>query len=555
MHRPNLILRRHGAMTFGLGYFQDGVWIDHLEAGDAGSPESAGHLAADDVTAIDAIHQLLSCCADAVDVRLPVVERDDAVPAGGVILPAVARHRSGVSPSTGDSARELLALAEGFPPGFAWGAATAAYQVEGATTVDGRTASIWDTFSHAAGRIHNGETGDVACDHYVRWRDDLDLMADMGLRAYRFSISWPRVQPDGAGGGNPAGLDFYDRLIDGLLERGIEPWVTLYHWDLPQALEDRGGWLEPDVADRMAEYAGLVAERLGDRVAAWITLNEPRTFTQMGYGTGEHAPGRNGWAGALRAAHHAHLAHAAATLAIRGSVPNARIGIAHDIAHLEPGGRGAADLEALVRYDGAMHRWFLDPTFGRGYPADMVAWYDGLGMLEGLDLAAVANPPPLDFLAVNYYRRERIVAAPPEPDWGIGATVLDAAGDRTAMGWEIHADGLRATLARVAREYSPPAVAVTENGAAFHDAVGADGSVDDPDRLRYLAIHLAASSAAIADGVPLIGYFAWSLLDNFEWALGYGTRFGIVHVDFATQRRTMKASGRWYRALIAAAPI
>jgi beta-glucosidase len=459
-----------------------------------------------------------------------------------------------VSSSRPDSGRELFALAEGFPPGFAWGAATAAYQVEGATDVDGRGASIWDTFSHAPGRITNAETGDVACDHYARWRSDLDLMATVGLRAYRFSISWPRVQPEGSGAANPAGLDFYDRLTDGLLERGIEPWVTLYHWDLPQALEDRGGWLDADVPDRLAEYAALVAERLGDRVAAWITLNEPRTFTQMGYGTGEHAPGRHGWAGALRAAHHSHLAHAAATRAIRAALPHARIGIAHDIAHLEPGGSGAADLAALVRYDGAMHRWFLDPTFGRGYPADLVAWYEGLGMLEGLDLAAVADPPPVDFLAVNYYRRERIVAAPPEPDWGIGAVALGAVGDRTAIGWEIHADGLRATLARVTREYAPPALAITENGATFQDSVAADGSVDDPDRLRYLAAHLEASSAAIADGVPLIGYFAWSLLDNFEWALGYGTRFGIVHVDFTTQRRTLKASGRWYRALIAAAP-
>ena len=453
-----------------------------------------------------------------------------------------------------DSAPALGALATRFPAAFAWGAATAAYQVEGATALLGRTPSIWDTFSHTPGSVVNDETGDVACDHYHRWRGDLDLMAAMGLRAYRFSVSWPRVQPGGSGGGNQAGLDFYDRLVDGLLERQIEPWVTLYHWDLPQQIEDLGGWLEPEVVDRFSDYAALVARRLGDRVPAWITLNEPRTFTQMGYGTGHHAPGRRGWAGALRAAHHAHLAHAAAVAAIRGSVPGARIGIAHDIADLEPGGHGTADVEALVRYDGAMHRWFLDPSFGRGYPADLVAWYDRLGMLDGLDLTAVMKPPPLDFLAVNYYRRERIVAAPPEPEWGIGAHVLEASGDKTANGWEIHPDGLRATLARVARDYGPPAIAITENGASFEEVVGDDGSVDDPERLRYLAAHLEASAAAIAEGVPLIGYFAWSLLDNFEWALGYGTRFGIVHVDFATQRRTLKASGRWYRALLAAAP-
>ena len=445
----------------------------------------------------------------------------------------------------------LHALAERFPTGFAWGAATAAYQIEGAPDVDGRTPSIWDTFSHTPGRTRNGETGDVACDHFHRWQTDLDLMAELGLRAYRFSISWPRVQPHGAGPGNPAGLDFYDRLVDGLLERGIEPWITLYHWDLPQPIEDRGGWLQPEVVDRFGAFAGIVARRLGDRVAGWITLNEPRTFSLMGYGTGRHAPGRHGWAGALRAAHHAHLAHAAATEALRDAAPGVRIGIAHDVAHLEPGGDRAEDLAAVIRYDGAMHRWFMDPTFGRGYPIDLVEWYDRLGLLEGLDLDEVANPPPLDFLALNYYRRERIVAAPPEADWGIGARVCPAVGDRTANGWEIHADGLRATLARIANDYGAPEVAITENGATFDDSVSGDGTVDDPARLRYFASHIGAAAAAIEEGVPLIGYFAWSLLDNFEWALGYDTRFGIVHVDFATQLRTLKASGKWYRALLA----
>ena len=450
-----------------------------------------------------------------------------------------------------DTATAPRDLAVRFPPGFAWGAATAAYQVEGAAVADGRTPSIWDTFSHTPGRTLNGETGDVACDHYHRWRDDLDLMASLGLRAYRFSISWPRVQPGGSGPANEVGLDFYDRLVDGLLERGIEPWVTLYHWDLPQPIEDRGGWLEPEVVDRFAEYATIVAGRLGDRVRGWLTLNEPRTFSLMGYGTGRHAPGRRGWAGALRAAHHSHLAHATATRAIRATLPSARIGIGHDVAHLEPGTDGAEDAAAVVRYDGAMHRWFLDPTFGRGYPADLVDWYERLGLLDGLDLSAVAHPPPLDFLALNYYRRERIVASRPETEWGIGARVLEANPPRTASGWEIHPDGLRATLVRVAREYGPAAIAITENGAAFEDVVTADG-VADEDRRAYLASHVAAAADAIDAGVPLIGYFAWSLLDNFEWALGYGTRFGIVHVDFATQRRTIKSSGHWYRSLLAA---
>jgi beta-glucosidase len=398
----------------------------------------------------------------------------------------------------------------------------------------------------------NGETGDIASDHYRRWEADLDLMRDLGLRAYRFSTSWTRIQPTGSGMPNERGLDFYDRLVDGLLERGIQPWLTLYHWDLPQPIEDRSGWLSSEVVDRFAEYAGIVARRLGDRVAAWLTLNEMRTYTLMGYGTGRHAPGRHGWSNALRAAHHGHLAHAAAVQVLRAEVPNARIGIAHDLAHLEPGSSSADSAEALIRYDGAMHRWFLDPTFGRGYPADLAAWYESLGMLDGLDLAAVEDAPPIDLLALNYYRRERIVASPPTPAWGIGAEVLPPAGDRTANGWEIEPDGLRATLVRLSRDYEPPAMAVTENGATFEDPVGADGSVDDPDRLAYLASHIAAGADAIAEGVPLVGYFAWSLLDNYEWALGYGTRFGIVHVDFATQRRTVKSSGRWYQELLAA---
>jgi beta-glucosidase len=454
--------------------------------------------------------------------------------------------------STLGSTAAVRDLSARFPPVFAWGAATAAYQVEGGADADGRTPSIWDTFSHTPGRTLNGETGDVACDHYHRWRDDLDLMAELGLRAYRFSISWPRVQPGGSGAANAAGLDFYDRIVDGLLERGIEPWATLYHWDLPQPIEDGGGWLEPEVVDRFAEYAGIVARRLGDRVHSWITLNEPRTFSLMGYGTGRHAPGRRGWAGALRAAHHSHGAHAAAAVAVREAAPAARVGICHDVNYVEAGSDRSEDQAAAVRYDGAMHRWFLDPSFGRGYPDDLVRWYDGLGLLDGIDPTAVAAAPPLDFLAMNYYRRERVVAAAPEPDWGIGARALQARGERTANGWEIHPDGLRATLVRIARDYGPPAIAITENGAAFEDVVTREG-VEDGERLAYLASHLEAAADAIGEGVPLIGYFAWSLLDNFEWALGYGTRFGIVHVDFATQRRTVKASGHWYRSLVGAA--
>jgi beta-glucosidase len=390
----------------------------------------------------------------------------------------------------------------------------------------------------------------VACDHYRRSESDLDLMGALGLRAYRFSIAWARVQPSGSGPVNAAGLDFYDRLVDGLLARGIEPWVTLYHWDLPQALEDRGGWTDPMISGRLAEYAGIVAERLGDRVAHWITLNEPRTHALMGYGTGRHAPGRRGWAGALAAAHHGHLAHAAAVRAIRAVAPRALVGVCHDVADVVPGFDTEADVEAAERQDGAMHRWFLDPTFGRGYPADMVAWYERHGFLDGLDLDAVRRAEPIDFLAVNYYRRERVAAAPVRPEWGIGARVLDGVGEHTGNGWEIWPDGLRSVLARIAADYRPARIAITENGATFPDPPPVDGSVADGDRRDYLARHLAAVADARAGGVPVEAYFVWSLLDNFEWGEGYGHRFGIVHVDFATQLRTLKDSGRFYAEVI-----
>ena len=446
---------------------------------------------------------------------------------------------------------EVGALASRFPGSFAFGAATAAYQVEGSVAADGRGPSIWDTFSHTPGKTRNGDTGDVACDHYRRWASDLDLMAELGLRSYRFSIAWPRIQPSGRGAPNGAGLDFYDRLVDGLLERGIEPWATLYHWDLPQALEDIGGWTDAAIADRLAEYASIVAGRLGDRVTRWITLNEPRTHAFIGHAVGRHAPGRRGWTGALRAAHHSHLAHFAAARAIRAAASGVRVGICHDVADLVAGTSDAGDVEAATRQDGAMHRWFLGPTFGHGYPADMVAWYSEHRLLDGIDLAAVMPAEPIDFLAVNYYRRERIVAAPVRPEWGIGARVLDGVGEHTGNGWEVWPDGLRAVLARIHAEYGPIELAVTENGATFPDAMAADGSVDDVDRRRYLERHIGALADARDAGVPVNAYFVWSLLDNFEWGEGYGHRFGIVHVDFGTQRRTVKASGRWYADLLA----
>lgn len=451
-----------------------------------------------------------------------------------------------------DEAAEPGALADRFPPGFAFGAATASYQVEGSVGADGRGPSIWDTFSHTPGRTLNGDTGDVACDHYRRWASDLDLMAELGLRAYRFSIAWPRIQPTGTGAANMAGLDFYDRLVDGLLDRGIEPWATLYHWDLPQGLEDAGGWTAPDTVARFADYADIVARRLGDRLPRLITVNEPRTHALIGHGTGRHAPGRTGWSTALGVAHRLHLAHNAAVRAVRAAAPATRIGISHDVADLVPAGPGADDAAATARHDAAMRDWFVGPTFGRGYPAQMLAWYGDHGFVDGIDPAEAHVAEPIDFLGVNYYRRERIAAAPVTDGWGIGARVVDHVGEHAGNGWEIQPAGLRAVLGRLHADYGPLEMAITENGATFDEPAAVEGRIPDDARRSYLARHLAAAADAIADGVPLSGYFAWSLFDNFEWALGYGTRFGIVHVDYATQARTVKASGDWYRSLLEA---
>ena len=445
-------------------------------------------------------------------------------------------------------------LAGRFPAGFVWGAATSSHQIEGSPAADGRGPSIWDTFSHTPGRTFSGDTGDVACDHYARLESDLDLMAALNLGAYRFSVAWPRVQPSGEGIPNSAGLDFYDRLVDGLLERGIEPWLTLYHWDLPQALEDRGGWPEREIVPRFAEYARIVVDRLGDRVRSWITLNEPWVFTFVGYGDGRHAPGRRDWPAALLAAHHAHLAHREAVAVIRAGSPGAQVGISLNLAPVEAATEAVGDVTAARLHDGALNRWWLDPIFGRGYPLDMIAAFGPL--LRAVDARELdGGAPPLDFLGVNYYSRA-LMAAPSRDRPQGGPLALVAAAPTlpvTAMGWEVDPDGLRRLLVRLTGQYAPAALAITENGAAYPDVVSSDGSVVDADRLQYLRDHVAAAADAIDEGVPLVAYFAWSLLDNFEWAEGYAKRFGIVHVDYATQRRTVMASGEWYAALAGAA--
>jgi beta-glucosidase len=448
-----------------------------------------------------------------------------------------------------------------FPVDFRWGAATAAYQIEGAATEDGRTRSIWDTFSHTPGRVRGADTGDVACDHYHRYREDVAAMARLGLGAYRFSVSWPRVQPGGRGPANQAGLDFYRRLVDELLAHDIEPWLTLYHWDLPQELEDAGGWPVRDTAARFADYASLVSAALGDRVRHWMTLNEPWCSAFLGYGSGEHAPGRRDPVAAVEAAHHLLLGHGLAVRAIRAQRPDSRVGIALNLYAVSPATGRRADLDAARRVDGLANRLFLDPVLRRRYPSDVVADLSAVSDLRhvrpgDLDTAGA----PLDFLGINYYSRY-VVAADGAPGAGHHGSAGTWPGNGhvrfasrgfpvTAMGWEIDPDGLYEVLRTVCDRYPALPLYITENGAAFDDRPGPDGTVDDPGRVSYLDAHLRACHRAIAAGVPLQGYFAWSLLDNFEWSWGYGKRFGMMYVDYRTQRRTPKASAAWYAEAI-----
>jgi beta-glucosidase len=425
-----------------------------------------------------------------------------------------------------------------------FGAATAAYQIEGAVRDDGRGESIWDRFAHTPGRVARGHTGDLACDHYNRWRTDLDLIASLGLEAYRFSIAWPRVLPRGAGAVNPAGLRFYRRLAEGLRERGIEPVATLYHWDLPQELQDRGGWAERDTASRFAEYAALAAGELGDVVSEWITINEPWVVAFQGHAHGTKAPGLRDWPTALRVSHHALLAHGLATQAVRAAAPAARVGITLNLAPVD------GDEEAAERMDGHLNRWFLDPLLRGAYPADMLELYERrcgpLDFVKGGDLSLTAVPT--DFLGVNYYAPMRVRADTSSNP--LGVRQVPPGPPTTAMGWAVAPDGLRRVLVRVRDDYGDIPIAITENGASYEDPPAADGRVDDPDRTAYLESHLAALRRAVEEGVPVERYFVWSLLDNFEWEWGYDKRFGIVHVDFETQRRTLKGSGLWYRDYI-----
>ncbi|MEU9336852.1 GH1 family beta-glucosidase [Streptomyces sp. NPDC048290] len=453
-----------------------------------------------------------------------------------------------------------------FPAGFLWGAATSAYQIEGAAREGGRTPSIWDTFSHTPGRTAGGEHGDVAVDHYHRYREDVALMADLGLNAYRFSVSWPRVQPTGRGPAVQVGLDFYRRLVDGLLARGIKPAVTLYHWDLPQELEDAGGWPERETAYRFAEYARLVGEALGDRVEQWITLNEPWCSAFLGYGSGVHAPGRTDPVAALRAAHHLNLAHGLAASALRSVLPgHDTVAVSLNSSVVRPLSGDAADLAAVRRIDDLANGVFHGPMLHGAYPGTLLEATSALtdwSFVRDGDLAAIHQP--LDALGLNYYT-PALVSGPVAGAPGSGARAdghgasahspwpgaddvvfHQTPGERTEMGWTIDPGGLHELIMRYAREAPGLPLYITENGAAYEDAPGPDGRVHDPERIAYLHGHLSAVRRALTDGADVRGYYLWSLLDNFEWAYGYGKRFGAVYVDYATLERTPKSSAHWY---------
>jgi beta-glucosidase len=465
-----------------------------------------------------------------------------------------------------------------FPVDFLWGTATASYQIEGAAAEDGRGRSIWDTFSHTPGKVRNGDTGDVACDHYHRMAEDVAIMADLGLRAYRFSVAWPRVVPTGSGATNPAGLDFYSRLVDALLERDIAPVATLYHWDLPQPLQDIGGWTNREVAQRFAEYAAIVAGALGDRVSAFTTLNEPWCSAYLGYASGVHAPGHTSNAEALAAVHHLNLAHGLAVRAVRSAASAApQLSVTLNLAQVRPATDSAADLDAVRHVDGISNRIFLEPMLRGRYPTDVLEDLRHItdwSFVQDGDLDLIAAP--IDVLGINYYSPARVATATPELTaqlsgrWvndpmsteGLSAypgtdlaVSMPQPGPYTAMHWRIEPAGLTELLLRVHRDYPDVALMITENGAAFDDTVSPEGAVHDSDRIAYLHGHLAAVHEAIEHGADIRGYFVWSLLDNFEWAWGYSKRFGIVRVEFETGARLVKDSARWYRDVIAAGGI
>jgi beta-glucosidase len=432
-----------------------------------------------------------------------------------------------------------------FDDDFQWGCSTSSYQIEGGATQGGRVPSIWDTFCEQPGAIRDGSNGLVACDHFHRWPEDMALAQSIGINAYRFSIAWPRIFSARDAAPNEAGLQFYSDLVDGMLARGIEPWITLYHWDLPQYLQDAGGWANRDTVAAFVAYADVVTKRLGNRVKNWITHNEPWCTAIHGNLDGMHAPGNRDTRTALAVCHHVLLSHGLATPVIRANVPGARIGIALSLHPVQPATDSPADHLAAQRHDLFRNRWFLDSLYGRGYPALPLQMLGAdVPPVQAGDMDAIAVAT--DFIGVNYYFPEVVKD---DVDGGFLRTrvVLPEGRERTDFGWEVAPEGLTGLLTRIAREYKPPVMYVTENGSCYDDVVDADGSIRDTGRRDYLVRHLAAMKAAIDAGAPVKGYFAWSLLDNFEWSEGYLRRFGVTYVDFATQQRTLKLSGQWYR--------
>ena len=444
-----------------------------------------------------------------------------------------------------------------FPEGFLWGAATSCYQIEGGFDEDGRGESIWDRFCRTPGKVEGAATGDVACDHYHRWREDVRLMKDLGIKGYRFSVAWPRVLPEGRGNVNQKGLDFYSRLVDALLEADIVPFVTLFHWDLPQRLQDEGGWPRRSTAEAFVGYADAVARALGDRVKNWITHNEPWCASLLSHQIGRHAPGLTDWPAALAASHHLLLSHGWSVPVLRSHSHDSRVGITLNLTPAEPASPSRADRDACRHFDGYFNRWFLDPVYGRRYPSDMLADYASDGRLPkdwdrlvaSGDLEAIAEPT--DFLGVNYYNRAVVRSESVPEAKNLPRTVfLAPESEWTEMGWEVYPDGLYRILCRVHFEYGPRSLYITENGASWSDGPGSDGRVRDERRRVFVQEHLRAARRAMAAGVPLDGYFVWSLMDNFEWERGYSQRFGVVWVDYDTQRRIPKDSALWYRRVI-----
>lgn len=434
------------------------------------------------------------------------------------------------------------------PPGFRFGTSTASYQIEGAVAEDGRGPSIWDTFTHTEGRVVDGSTGDVACDHYHRFAEDVALMKDLGVGGYRFSIAWPRIQPTGSGAVNQAGLDFYDRLIDELLAAGVQPMVTLFHWDLPQALEDDGGWLNRATAERLADYAAIVGERFADRVEHWIPVNEPNIVMMMGYAIGMHAPGRTMLFDALAAGHHLLLGHGRAAQALRAAGATS-VGCANNHAPMWPASDDEADVGATKLFDAVWNGMFIEPMLLGRYPVDLAPLFDGL--VEPGDLATIRQP--LDFYGVNYYNPHKIGAAPEGAEMPFEFREL-LGYPTTDFGWPVVPDALREWLITFRARYRAalPPIYITESGCAYGMGPDADGVVDDQPRIDYLDAHLRAIATACQRGVDVRGYYTWSLMDNFEWAEGFTQRFGLVHVDYDTQVRTPKRSFQWYADVIAA---